>query len=114
MPALVCDEQKLSESQPQELSSSGGAPARIPQPCKQSQLSMIAKTAIMSSYHTPISEGAQTPEDHEMSKDGGAPPTKVPEQTLIARLLAPKHGQDGVGAALTDTPTTTAPNSPSM
>lgn len=110
-------------SQPQELSSSDGAAPlpRVPQGRRQSQHSRIAKSAIMSSYKTPTSEGAQTPEDHEVPKRSGPPSTKIQEPNLTeetgkyrTNLCAPKNGRDGVGAALTDTPATTAPNSPRM
>ena len=119
---LVCDEQKALETQPQELSSSGAAtPPRVPQGRRQSQHSLIAKSAIMSSYFAPTFEGAQPPEDHGPLKGGGRSHAKTQDQSLTedtrrykASLCAPKNGRDGVGAALTDTPATTAPNSPRM
>lgn len=80
------------------------APAR-----RQSQHSMIAKTAIMSNFALP--DGANIPDER-----GTVWPDKSSfAKTSEANLSAPQpvHKQSaGIGACLTDTPATTAPNSP--
>lgn len=84
-------------------------------PRKQSQHSIIAKSAIMSQVHTPSTDGARTPEDNEVSKDKNVQALGAP--TSAGNLAAPVIGtRQGLpnGAALTDTPMTTAPNSPIM
>jgi len=84
-------------------------------PRKQSQHSVIAKNAIMSQVSTPSTDGARTPEDAEAPKDKYVQALGAP--TSAAGLSAPTNGAtrgQSNGAALTDTPLTTAPNSPTM
>ncbi|KAI9878782.1 MAG: hypothetical protein M1830_010523 [Pleopsidium flavum] len=108
-------------SDAETVSGSSTAPTR-----KQSQHSIFAKTAIMSNVATPQTDGHQASETHEAVRSSLAPPSR----TASIRASAGEgknslenatgnggnalHGQskDGVGAALTDTPATTAPNSP--
>ena len=91
--------------------------AHTPFSRKQSQHSGIARTAIMN-HHSPPSYA---------SSDDGIPaleeidPTKkfkdrpIPPKTSDGGpSLAPQSYRAGLGAALTDTPATTAPNSPKM
>ena len=69
----------------------------------------------MSHVSTPSTDGARTPEDGEVSKDKNIQAFGAP--TSAGGLAAPTNGaRQGLsnGAALTDTPLTTAPNSPIM
>lgn len=88
-------------------------PSRASLGRKQSQHSVIAKTAIMSHFSTPSTEGARTPEEKEEVNQNRPRATTYP----VGSLGAPQNGtkQGGPpGSALTDTPATTAPNSPIM
>jgi hypothetical protein len=91
------------------------SPPRFQNQRRQSQHSAMAKTAIMSHFSTPSTDGARTPEEAEMLKDKE---TKTPSaQPLEGSVAAPSAGAKqrlANGAALTDTPLTTAPNSPIM
>lgn len=90
---------------------------------RQSQHSDFAKLAIMSNVTTPSSDDASSLELHAHLKDASLMP---PPKTVLGRaisgdgsnksLLAHSHSfsKDGVGVALTDTPVSTAPNSPQM
>ena len=80
---------------------------------RQSQHSVIAKSAIMSQITTPNTDGARTPEDKEVSKDDTALGVKLSDGKLSAPQKAARNGLSN-GAALSDTPATTAPNSPVM
>ena len=84
-------------------------------PRRQSQHSTIAKTAIMSHLSTPSTDGARTPEDHEAIKEreSHSGTTQPSTGSLAAPTNTVKHSLSN-GAALTDTPMTTAPNSPIM
>ncbi|KAK4698012.1 hypothetical protein P7C71_g144, partial [Lecanoromycetidae sp. Uapishka_2] len=99
----------------------GSQPSTTPVPVpsrpirKQSQHSMIAKSAIMTQATTPSTDGARTPEDFEASKEKYVQALGAP--TSAGSLAAPANGtRQGLsnGAALTDTPLTTAPSSPNM
>ena len=86
--------------------------ARIPPARRQSQHSEIAKTAIMSNFNGPVSDNANNLDEHGSVELG-----KSSRQASEANLAAPKpaHAQSlGTGACLTDTPATTAPNSPKV
>ena len=76
---------------------------------RQSQHSVIAKTAIMSNFSMPNLDGANTPDERGKIRPEKPSSTK----TLESNLAAPHPIQStGSGACLTDTPLTTAPNSP--
>lgn len=69
----------------------------------------------MSQVTTPITDGARTPEDAETSKEKSV--QAFGGSTSVGSLAAPTNGaRQGLpnGAALTDTPLTTAPSSPNM
>jgi hypothetical protein len=106
---LLCDDTALSEVPTRQR---GISLAASPLPIrKQSQHSVIAKTAILTRYANNMSPEV-SPLDHANGK--AADPTL---QKGSATLTAPKpaHRQGGsIGAALTDTPATTAPNTPKM
>ena len=83
---------------------------------RQSQHSDVAKTAIMNN-HPPSSNASTTSEPSVMSE--GPDSTKDfavdKARPADAKLAAPmNHRQVLAGAALTDTPATTAPSSPQM
>jgi 6-phosphofructo-2-kinase len=103
--------------------------AHYPQLRRQSQLSDVAKTAIMSHFHTPSSDESRSPDQlPEPSRDSNLMP---PPKSVVGRAIGvdSKHhdslkaqvGGHGLGQrttkdgiALTDTPVSTAPNSPQM
>ena len=98
-------------SDPETVSSS--ATTRAPQTRKQSQQSQhseIAKTAIMN-VATPAADGWQALEKIDLGKSSLAPPSRAANGRACDGEAGDK---DGVGAALTDTPASTAPNSPRM
>ena len=113
----------LNDSETVSVSST----ARLPPTRKQSQHSIIAKTAIMN-VATPSIDSVQATENHGLSKSSLAPPQKTASGRMsegegrngsehkAGSLAAVLHGgsRDGVGHALSDTPATTAPNSPKM
>ena len=83
---------------------------------QQSQHSDIAKTAIMNNY--PPSDNASTTSEPSVISDG---PDSIKDFAMEkpkpaeAKLAAPSnHRAMLAGAALTDTPATTAPSSPQM
>ena len=84
---------------------------------RQSQHSIIAKNAIMSHFSTPSTDGARTPEDAEIVKEKAHKSYGIP---VFENNLGVEPHANGVkqgaadGTALTDTPMTTAPNSPEM
>lgn len=87
----------------------------IPPHRKQSQHSVFAKTAIMSHFSTPSSDGARTPDENELLKEKEKVNKAFGAPVSGSSLAAPQQGskQGGTnGSALTDTPLTTAPNSP--
>ena len=101
---LLCDE----VSEPQEP-----APT-LPRPLhsrSQRQHSIVAKTAILSRYSAKMAEEVRNQEPTELVKENS-----VPVRMANATLTAPQKPPTGnsLGAALTDTPVTTAPNSPRM
>ncbi len=79
--------------------------ARSLLPRKQSQHSDIARSAIMN-VATPPADLLHAAVGHEMVKSSLAPPPRMANGRA--------SDGDGVGVALTDTPATTAPNSPKM
>ena len=104
-PLPVHHEAEQEKSQPQPRT----GPAR-----RQSQHSVIAKTAIMSNINLPHFDGLHHPLEH-----GAIWQEKPSKQAFDAYLTAPEpktaptqSSSLGVGACLTDTPATTAPNSP--
>ena len=92
-------QQEKSRAQPRIV------PAR-----RQSQHSIIAKTAIMSNFTLPSNrDGAVTPEDRGTVWSDKISTVNPSE----ANLAAPQPARSiSSGACLTDTPLTTAPNSP--
>lgn len=96
---------------PRELSSQT-LPAR-----KQSQHSVTARIA-MNNFSIPISDGALNPEEgHLVKKERDLKSSTSHSHSSGNNLTAPSSGaRQGLsyGAALTDTPMTTAPNSPNM
>lgn len=80
---------------------------------KQSQHSVFAKAAILKQFAAAPSEVTHDPKGPQGDKENMASLKAPPESTVKASQLTPKHG-NGVGTALTDTPATTAPNSPRM
>lgn len=77
---------------------------------RQSQHSTIAKTAIMSSFVNPTFDTTHSPE----LKTSNSSSLKSSEGGLAAAQSRPQHNTGLGGACLTDTPATTAPNSPRM
>ena len=84
---------------------------------RQSQHSGMAKSAIMSHFNTPSTEGARTPESEDPveNKTNGH---SAPNGSLLSSQNTTKKNSVGDGRALSDTPTTTpsttAANSPVM
>ena len=93
-----------------------GSPPRKQNPRRQSQHSAMAKSAIMGQLSTPSSDGARTPEEAEVFKEKEAKPiaTQHAESSLTTAPRSGPRQNFANGAALTDTPLTTAPNSPIM
>ena len=83
---------------------------------RQSQHSAMAKNAIMSQLSTPSTDGARTPEEREAPKEKDTKSfAPHPSEGTLPTATRPGARQYFVnGAALTDTPLTTAPNSPIM
>lgn len=71
----------------------------------------------MSHFSTPSTDGARTPDENELLKEkekfNKAFGASVPGGNLAAPQNGAKQGGTN-GSALTDTPLTTAPNSPMM
>ncbi|KAL8838891.1 MAG: hypothetical protein Q9176_004826 [Flavoplaca citrina] len=87
----------------------------LPRKQSQSQHTQIAKTAIMS-QRPPQSHPAQT-EDHDATQHLQSAPSKCGDDNLLPPPPLPR--QNGLGTTshrtcLSDTPATTAPNSPKM
>ena len=78
---------------------------------KQSQHSNIAIAAMM--HESTASEIMRHHGDRECSKELPAP-QRNGDNSLAAPSIPFSHHGNGVGPALTDTPATTAPNSPRM
>ena len=91
---------------------SGPGPTQALPVRKQSQHSFIAKTAILNHFYPSPSDDSLEHESHETMGQNSSPP-KASENTPKPPQTVPKYG-GSLGAALTDTPTTTAPNSPKM
>ena len=88
---------------------------RVPLPGRrQSQHSGVAKTAILGQFMTPTSDGARTPESEKSSKEDVPPGTRNSSKSLSASQKDASAALRSVGAALSDTPVATAPNSPIM
>lgn len=98
-----------------QLSEAKGVSPHIGPHRRQSQHSIFAKTAIMSHFSTLGADSASTPEQNEFIKDKEKLDNAFGPHVYGSSLAAPQHGtkQGGInGSALTDTPSTTAPNSP--
>ena len=88
---------------------------RMPLPSRQqSQHSVVAKNTILSQCMTPASDGARTPENETNGKDETLSGVQSESKTLSAPQKDASTGGRSRGAALSDTPHTTAPNSPVM
>ena len=85
--------------------------ARLPLPRKQSQHSNMAIAAMM--HESSASEVMRYQGDREGSKEPPAPHRNGDNSLAAPSIPFSQHG-NGVGPALTDTPATTAPNSPRM
>lgn len=71
----------------------------------------------MSHFSTPSTDNASTPDEHELLKEKEKLIKAFGAPVSGGNLAAPQNGgkQGGAnGSALTDTPLTTAPNSPIM
>lgn len=71
----------------------------------------------MSQFSTPSTDGARTPDENEFLKEKEKLNKAFAAPVYGGNLAAPQNGakQGGTsGSALTDTPSTTAPNSPVM
>ena len=89
------------------------SPPLLPSTRKQSQHSSIAKTAIMSQLAAPHFEATQHSAGMEAAKDSKKASSM--RKALEDNLVPPRQGENtGPGAALTDTPASTAPSSPRM
>ena len=80
---------------------------------RQSQHSVVAKSVILGNLGTPSTDGSQSPEE----KDDVKEIKPLESRTQGAKLGAPSNARRRTvssGYALTDTPQTTAPNSPIM
>lgn len=110
------------------VTASTNSTARFPATRKQSQHSIFAKAAIMN-VATPSIDAVQATERHDIAKSTLAPPQKTTSGRMsegdggygseykagsLAVALRGGASRDGVGHALSDTPATTAPNSPKM
>ena len=110
---LLCDEATTFTKVQQDPVP--GSP-RVHSVRRQSQHSTIAKTAILSSCAKTMPEFTKGSEPVEGMKENGVP-AKVRNGTLGVTQQNPKQSSMSMalnGAALTDTPATTAPNSPRM
>lgn len=74
---------------------------------------MMAKKAILSHRVAPSNEDSQGSRTGVEIRDSNSVPTRAPEASLLPPQQAHKHN-NGHGAALTDTPASTAPSSPRM
>ena len=92
-----------------------GSPRIPPVPLvrRQSQHSVIAKAAIMSSYTAAVSEDTRASEHAPPIKENIMPHSRGSSASLAAPYPPSKY-RSSIGTALTDTPATTAPNSPRM
>ena len=92
-------------------------PRKTPPIRRQSQISGMAKTAIMSHFSTPNTEGNQTPDDEDAKANKINGPIH-PNDSLAVAQHCEKHHPPVEGKTLSDTPlttpATTAPNSPIM
>ncbi|KAL8779050.1 MAG: hypothetical protein Q9194_001659 [Teloschistes cf. exilis] len=79
----------------------------------QSQHSEIAKTAIMSQRSVPLSDGAQA-EESSTTQHYQSTSTRPKDDNLLPPPSQSKQSAHSHRACLSDTPATTAPNSPKM
>lgn len=105
---LLCPEDTPFHAMQQE--SVLGLPRNPP---SQSQHSVIAKSAILSHYTIAMPESVRALGPPEVAKETTMPTPRLPGASLAAPYITPKQG-NSMGTALTDTPATTAPNSPRM
>ena len=110
---LLCHEDTFTYAmQPETLV---GPPRLPPAPLirRQSQHSVIAKAAIMSSYTVAAADDIRASEHAPSSKENVMPHSRGSSASLAAPQPPSKY-RSSIGTALTDTPATTAPNSPRM
>lgn len=106
---LLCDEDTRSQGQggqQEHFFTTSSYPKAIR---KQSQHSIVAKTAILNQRVSTMSDDGRMPE-HVLE-------TALPARSVSAAFnisQPPPRQFNSLGAALTDTPATTAPNSPRM
>lgn len=86
-------------------------PSRASLARTQSQHSSIAKTAIFN-HRNPLSSNASTSDGRRSPDEAEVMPQKPLPGRSVAGSLAPQQPNGKHGAALTDTPATTAPSSP--
>ena len=79
---------------------------------RQSQHSGIAKSAIISRA-TPNADGVTISDEERCAKDDGTVAMRAASKSLSAPQNGMRNGRSN-GGALSDTPATTAPNSPIM
>lgn len=79
---------------------------------RQSQHSGIAKSAIIGQA-TPNADGASKSDDERSPKDDGLVGMRAASNSLSAPQNSMRNGRSN-GSTLSDTPATTAPNSPIM
>ena len=99
LPVYHDTQQEKSQAQPRII------PAR-----RQSQHSVIAKTAIMSKFTIPPNLDGESTSEERGTASSDKPLTVKPSETNLA-APQPAHSASS-GACLTDTPLTTAQNSP--
>lgn len=103
----------LSAENPTTASSSSRPPPRPSSAGSQSQHSAVAKSAIMSHLANHNSNGVH----NQIEKDGRNDTEEQKARNAANTLALPSKGEmpiSALGAALTDTPVSTAPNSPKM
>ena len=92
---------------------SANSPPLLPTTRRQSQHSTIAKTAMNSHLAAPRCEKIPHSQEVEAMSDSKASSSRDFEDVTLTALEAQKQ-KSGHGAALTDTPASTAPSSPRM
>jgi len=117
---LLCDEDTKYKGQAGQKQDIFPTSSHTKSIRKQSQHSIIAKTAILNQRGSTMSEDGRTSE-HAQEIEGAAVHARIVNDTLKASQPSfRQHNSLGaasnhsLGAALTDTPATTAPNSPRM
>jgi hypothetical protein len=106
---LLCDEDTRSQGQGGQQEHFFATPSHTKAIRKQSQHSVVAKTAILNQTGSTMFDDGRTPA-HVLE-------TALPARSVNADLNTsqpPSRQFNSLGAALTDTPATTAPNSPRM